>query len=227
MSEKNGPADRPVIEVEEVFLRGEDNLPYGPLTLSLEPGEGALVTVENLGLMRRLMKCCLGFIRPESGNISWWRDIEPEEDDAPDQDLYDLYRRIGYVDRQSQILTPISLLENLVLFHDYAGLPESVACSRKLLDWFNLADDEGLKGYALPEPARRRALYALAFCGEPRLLLMERPVQFLDRDFDLVWDLVLRRAEEDGLAYMVFDRSRTAYNEEHFCHFAEFSPGHF
>ena len=227
MSDQGGQAERPVIAAEEIFLRGEDSLPYGPLTLSLKPGEGALVTVQNLGLMRRLMKCCLGFIRPESGQMSWWRDIEPEEDGSRNQSLLDLYRRIGYVDRQCQLLTSITLLENLVLFHDYAGLAEAVPRSRRLLSRFNLADDENLKGHALPEPDRRRALYALAFCGEPRLLLMERPVQFLDRDFDLVWDLVLRRAEEDGLAYIVFDRARTSYSEEHFTHFADFLPGHF
>ena len=90
-----------------------------------------------------------------------------------------------------------------------------------------LAYVENFKGYAVPDPDRRWAFYPLAFCGGPRLLLMERPVQFLDRDFDLVWDLVLRRAEEDGLAYMVFDRAKTVYSEEHFSHFAEFSPGHF
>ena len=227
MSENGGHTRRPVIEADEIFLRGKDSLLYGPLTLSLEPGEGALVTVDNLSLMRRLMKCCLGFIRPESGRIGWWRDIETDEDGSLNQSLLELYRHIGYVDRQCQILTSVTLLENLVLFHEYAGLPEAVARSRRLLTWFNLADDEGLKGYALPEPDRRRALYALAFCGEPRLLLMERPVQFLDRDFDLVWDLVLRRAEEDGLAYIVFDRARTPYSEEHFTHFADFSPGRF
>lgn len=224
MPEKDGLAARPTIAVEEVCLRGEDNLPYGPLNLSLRPGEGALVTVENLALMRRLMKCCLGFITPESGRISWWRDIEPE-DDSPDQGFYELYRRIGYVDRQSQILTSISLLENLVLFHDYARIPDAVTRSRRLLERLDLADDEGLKGYALPEPTRRRALYALAFCGEPRLLLMERPHQFLDRDFDLIWDLVLRRAIDDGLAYIVFDRTKAIYSQEHFDHFAAFSPG--
>lgn len=222
-----GLTGRPVIAIEEVFLRGEDNLLYGPLTLSLEPGQGALITVDGLSLMRRLMKCCLGFVRPAAGRISWWRDIDLEEDGSLNRSLYELYRHIGYVDRQCQILTAITLLENLVLFHDYAGLPEAVARSRRLLDQFNLADDEGLKGYALPEPDRRRALYALAFCGEPRLVLLERPIQFLDRDFDLIWDLVLRRAQEDGLAYIVFDRTRNLYNEEHFGHFAAFTPGHF
>jgi hypothetical protein len=55
-------------------------------------------------------------------------------------------------------------------------------------------------------------------------MLMERPGQFLDSDFGLVWDLVLRRAAS-GLAYIVFDRNGSIYDKNDFRHFREFSPG--
>lgn len=221
MDDVRVPADRPTIALKGVGLRGDDDLFHGPLDLSLAPGEGALVTVENLGLMRRLMKCCLGFAAPASGRISWWMDVEMK-DGAPDRSFFELYRRIGYVDRQSQILTSMTLLENLILFHEYARIPDAPARAGRLLDWFGLSADEGLKGYALPEPVRRRALYALAFCGGPRLMLMERPLQFLDRDFYPVWDLVLRQAAESGMVYIVFDRTRSIYSRDHFTHFVDF-----
>ncbi|MDR1921007.1 MAG: hypothetical protein LBS31_04595, partial [Candidatus Adiutrix sp.] len=66
------------------------------------------------------------------------------------------------------------------------------------------------------EPERRLALYALSFCKRPRLFLMERPAQFLDRDFDKIWDIVLRAARNRGLSYIVFDRAKTIYDREDF-----------
>jgi hypothetical protein len=45
---------------------------------------------------------------------------------------------------------------------------------------------------------------------------MERPAQFLDRDFDKIWDIVLRAARNRGLSYIVFDRAKTIYDREDF-----------
>ncbi len=54
-----------------------------------------------------------------------------------------------------------------------------------------------------------------------RLLLMERPRQFLGGDFQRVWDIISRRAA-DGLAYIVFDRSAAPY-EDDFTHRGQFA----
>lgn len=216
-------ADRTVITLDGVFLRHEDHLTYGPLDLKLEKGKGALVLANDLGLMRRLMKCCQGTESPQGGRVSWWPDLDHDRGDY--WRLYGFYRQIGYIDRLSQLLGARTLMENMVLYFLYAGKSNPEALARPVLDLFGLAGYENLRADDLPEPQRRLALYALAFCKKPRLLLLERPAQFLDRDFDQVWDWVLKRAADSGLAYIVFDRTRIPYNREDFTVFGTFSPG--
>jgi len=217
-------ADQTVIKLQNVFLRHEDHLAYGPLNLKLEKGEGALVLVNDLGLMRRLMKCCLGTESPEAGLISWWLGA-PDPGHGDCWSVYEFSRQIGYIDRLSQLLGAKTLMENLILYHLYAGNNNPVTLARRVLELFGLAGYENLRADDLPEPQRRLALYALAFCKKPRLMLVERPAQFLDRDFDQVWDRVLKRAVDSGLSYIVFDRARIPYNREHFTAVHAFSPG--
>lgn len=202
-------------------MRHEDHLAYGPLSLELAPGQGALVLVNDLGLMRRLMRCCLGLEVPEAGRISWWTDLNEDKHG----ERYDFYRQIGYVDRLSQLLGSLTLLENLGLYYLYAGEDKGLALARRVLDLFGLAGYEHLRADDLPEPQRRLGLYALAFCQKPKLMLMERPSQFLDRDFDQVWDRLLKRAAGSGLAYIVFDRTRIPYNLDHFSVILTLKPG--
>lgn len=216
-------ADGQIIRLESLFLRHEDQLAYGPLNLELKAGQGALVLVNDLGLMRRLMRCCLGLEEPAAGRISWWAETGPAHDSQ--WELYDFYRRIGYVDRLSQLVGALSLLENLGLYYLYAGENNGLALARRVLDLFGLAGYEHLRSDDLPEPQRRLGLYALAFAQKPRLMLMERPSQFLDRDFDQVWDRILKRAANSGLAYIVFDRTRIPYNREHFSAIHTLKPG--
>lgn len=221
----NQRADGLTLKLEDVALRAKDNLLYGPLNLALKPGQGALIVVDDLGPMRRLMKCCLGFLNPDEGRVNWWRGNAGLNPCEVNWNSLTIYRRIGYVDRQSQILTSLPLLDNLVLFHEYAGLPNPVERSRRILDDVGLAGDEMVMGGELSEPLRRRALYALALCGRPRLMLMERPSQFLDRDFVLIWDIILRRAREQDLAFIVFDRQQTTYNQSDFDYITSLTPG--
>ncbi|MDR1920663.1 MAG: hypothetical protein LBS31_02840, partial [Candidatus Adiutrix sp.] len=180
-----------VIKAVEARVRHPEDGDSGPMTFDLKPGEGALVAGLSLPLLRGLMEICLGSRRPDEGAISW----NIGRGGPRPGDLwsgYDFYRQIGYVNRHSQLLSNISLLENLILLYSYGRLerPEAVARARGILEIFGLSEYEESAADALPEPERRLALYALSFCKRPRLFLMERPAQFLDRDFDKIWDIV-------------------------------------
>ena len=218
------PEARPVFQAEDLRLVGGAGLIYGPLNLAVGPGEIALVVCQDLEIIRRLMRCGQDFARPDSGRLSWWTGVAPQAG-AADWVGYDFFRRIGHIDRQSQLLHQTSLLDNLQLFHIYAGHADGLAQSRRVLETLGLADYEETPAEDLPEPLRRRALYALTFNKNPRLLLLERPFQFLDRDFDLVWGLILSRVAAEGLAVVVFDRTRALYNPGAFQTVVAFTPG--
>lgn len=193
-----------------------------PLNLELRAGQGALVLVRELDYLRRLMKRCLGLERPEAGAVTWWDDFAPEPKE--NWEAYDFFRRIGYVDRQSQLLGGVKLREHFILFARYARRRQVIEDSERLLTLFNLESYLDHKADDLPEPQRRLALYALALCRRPRLLLLERPVQFLDKDFNLVWEPIQNERDENGLAYVVFDRDRSAYAAERFDRLINLEP---
>jgi ABC-type nitrate/sulfonate/bicarbonate transport system ATPase subunit len=200
-------AYEPALRVEGVRLADEAGRLYGPLDLAVRPGEMSLVIVREPGILRRLMKCCLAFERPDSGRLSWWPGAVPG--DA-------FFRQVGYVDRQSQLLHSWSLLDHFRIFEGYSGGADDPGATRKLLETLGLAAQAGLATENLSEPVRRRALYALALYQQPRLMLLERPFQSLDRDFGLVWDIIRGRVAAFESAVVVFDRSGEPYASESF-----------
>jgi ABC-type transport system involved in cytochrome c biogenesis ATPase subunit len=192
----------PALKAEELRLADEAGHGYGPLDLTARAGDMSLVVVRELGILRRLMKCCLGFEPLDSGRLSWWPGAVPGEA---------LSRRIGYVDRQSQLLHRWSLLDHFRIFDGYSGFPARSGAGREILEALGLAAQAGLPTENLSEPLRRLALYALALYQRPRLMLLERPFQSLDRDFRPVWDLVRGRVAAGESAVVVFDRSGDSY----------------
>jgi ABC-type multidrug transport system ATPase subunit len=160
------------------------------------------------------MKCCLAFERPDAGRLSWWPGAVPGEA---------FFRQVGYVDRQSQLLHRWSLLDHFRIFDGYSGTAGDSGAARGLLETMGLTDQAGLPTENLPEPVRRLALYALALYQRPRLMLLERPFQSLDRDFGLVWELIRGRAAALESAVVVFDRSGDPYPPESFRQTAVFS----
>lgn len=207
--------DETVISLQGLRLKDRDGLAaHGPLSLSLKAGQSALVLTPDLDVLRRLMKCCLGLEKPSGGRVDWWTDCGPDHDQH--WKLYDFYRRIGYVDRQSQLLGSATLNQQFTLFHLYSRQEEAPNKALKILDILGLTGYGDIPSDELSEPHRRLALYALAFCRSPKLMLMERPAQFLDRDYETVWRQVLNRAEKEAMAYIVFDRSEAPYRDEKF-----------
>lgn len=211
-----------ILKAEGLALSPAGGSAKNPLQLELRGGQCALVLVRDLDYLRRLMRCCLGLDRPEAGAVSWWNGFVPESEE--NWDSYDFFRRIGYVDRQSQLLGGVRLRDHFILFSRYARQGHVIEDSERLLAFFNLESYLDHKADDLPEPQRRLALYALALCRRPRLLLVERPVQFLDRDFSLVWGLVQNERDENGLACVVFDRGRSAYVSENFDQLVNLEP---
>ncbi|MDR2724827.1 MAG: hypothetical protein LBC90_01915 [Candidatus Adiutrix sp.] len=201
----------PVLKAESLRVADEDGRLHGPLDLAVRPGDLALVVVQDLEMLRRLMKICLSFERPDSGRLSWWPGGGPGRA---------FFRQVGYVDRQSQLLHRWSLLDHFHIFESYSGRPGDPGQARELLETLNLAAQAELPTEKLHEPFRRLALYALALYQRPRLMLLERPFQFLDRDFGLVWGLIRGRAMAGELAAIVFDRTWEPYPPASFRHTA-------
>ena len=208
-------SDKIVLQASGVSLQNGEQPADGPFEFVLRQGQGGLVVLDNLDLLRRLMRCCLGVEQPEVGRIDWGKDSRVLSRSGR-WGKYELCHQIGCVNRQSQLLGSLTLSHNIQLLHDYAGLEDGPERARRSLADFGLAEYGNALAVRLPEPVRRLARYVLALAKEPRLLLMERPSQFLDRDFGQVWARLRAQAFEGRLAYLVFDRTRLPYDSTHF-----------
>ena|GEM_PF-2099417 len=212
------------LRIEGLRLAGEAGGGCGPLDLTVRPGETALVVARDLEMLRRLMKCCLAFEQPDSGRLSWWPGGCPGAGPGG-WSGYAFFRQIGYVDRQSQLLHRWSLLDHFRFSRLYAGLSGKLGGrTLELLRALRLEDQAEIPAENLPEPLRRLALYALALFQNPRLMLLERPFQFLDRDFALVWSMIQDRVKARELAAVVFDRGQDIYPPGSFSQTAVFEP---
>lgn len=214
-------ASEQVLRVEGLQLRYEGQ-ELGPLNLKLQKGQGALVLVADLGLMRRLMACFQGRLKPERGGLNWWPGAKSLRRDLWGE--YEFLRQVGLVERHSQLLTNMTLLEHLRLYYHYVRLPDTRRRAVQILSWLGLEDCQDTLTEDLPESRRRLGLYAQMLCQRPRLILLERPAEFLDQDFARVWSVVRSLTEHQGLAYVVFDRRRDIYPAGYFDHTVSFGP---
>ncbi|MEW6264756.1 MAG: ATP-binding cassette domain-containing protein [Thermodesulfobacteriota bacterium] len=179
--------------MSELVLEGQD-LEYeengrrffSGLSFSLVVGQGGLILSDLQLLSRRLLQICATLEQPARGWIRWLGRTEQEFNEAQ---VLDLRRRIGWVHRESRLVSNMSLLDNLVLgliYHRNISHSEAAAQVKDLLERLGLYDDRHLRPAALPFALQRLAVYARELVKRPRLFLLETPVLDLDQYFDLV-----------------------------------------
>ncbi len=203
-----------VIKADRVGLTHSDGSYFGPLDFSLTLGQGLLIELPYLDLMRRMMRCCQGRERPQAGTFSWDLGVYPDKDSRWAR--YDFLRRIGFVDRDCQLLNSLTLRKNLELYFSYARREDVTTLAAQAMEKFEVDLLADIRIDDLAEPHRRLALYTLALAKEPFLMLIERPVQFLDRDFNRIWGWIKEEAARERMAYMVFDRNSGLYDKGDF-----------
>ncbi len=148
------------------------SFPLGPgLTLLLGPNGCGKST---------LLKLAAGVERPDRGRILvdgldlWMREAEAR-------------RGLAYLPEFADITPYATLRDVLLLVCRLRG--ESKAAGAKALEIFGLADESGRSVRELSSGQRKRALFAAAFVGSPAHILLDEPLDALDRQ---IADDVLR-----------------------------------
>ncbi|MDR2349576.1 MAG: hypothetical protein LBF41_02970 [Deltaproteobacteria bacterium] len=205
-----------LLEFRGLTLAGLEGETVGPFDLELGPGEKALVLHDEIDVLRELIRLTLGWARPLAGDVLYKgksvfagnRGLGPEV----------LAREVGVVHRESVLFSRRSLFDNIMLGYMYNfDEPERVLKARAGAGAESLGigkDDAKVPTGRLPERKRRLALYALAMSKDPGLYVLERPLQFLDKDFERVWGEMTGRPERP--AVLVLGRSREGYDRSRF-----------
>jgi len=117
----------------------------------------------------------------------------------PGRDGPAIRARIGVVPQEDTLDTELTVLENLLIYGRYFGLPRDVIKERsaKLLDFVQLADRAADRVDPLSGGMKRRLTIARSLISDPELLLLDEPTTGLDPQArHVVWDRLYRLKQQ-------------------------------
>ena len=170
------------IELNRVFFRYEEDMPYviNDLSIKINPGENVAVDGKTGCGKSTLMRLLLGFEQPERGDIYY------DGKDLRKLDLKSLRSRIGVVMQNSGLLTG-SIYENITVSAPGLSLDDAW----KAAELAGIADDirrmpmgmmtlvsEGQGGFSGGQ--KQRLMIARALAHKPRILLFDEATSALD-----------------------------------------------
>ncbi len=149
--------------------------PMEELTLQLRAGEMLLVRVEPGNEQLPLADAALGLAPPERGRVLFmgtdWQAATPD-------DVLRRRARIGRVFDRSGWISNLDVIENITLaqrHHTRRPIPEIEAEAQALARQFGMEAVPRGRPAAVPHRDLRRAEWARAWMGRPRLVCLERP----------------------------------------------------
>ena len=113
--------------------------------------------------------------------------------------------RIGVVPQENNLDTDLQVLENLLIYSRYHGIPMKEARERavELLEFFQLADHALSPIEQLSGGMQRRLLIARGLINEPELLILDEPTTGLDPQArHVIWQK-LRQLQSQGVTLII------------------------
>jgi phospholipid/cholesterol/gamma-HCH transport system ATP-binding protein len=167
---ENTPSESPVreaISFQDVAIGFERNEVLRGITFQLAKGESkAIFGVAGSG-KSTILKLAIGLIKPDSGHI---RTLGEEVTEMPEQELFELRRRVGIVFQESALFDSLTVREN-VAFRLY---------EEEVLRFVELEHTLELFPAELSGGMRRRVAIARAIITQPEVILYDSPTGGLD-----------------------------------------------
>jgi ABC-2 type transport system ATP-binding protein len=136
--------------------------------LEIRPGEVVALLGPNGAGKTTLVRILLGLIRPHSGQATLFG-VSPYTTAAR--------RRVGVMLQVGRVPDTLTVREHVHLFSSYYGTPQTVNKTLAMAGVTAVADR---RFGDLSGGQRQRALFALAICGRPELLVLDEPTAGLD-----------------------------------------------
>ena len=195
----------PLIDAKNLEYCEEDgNCLFTEVSFRLERGQRGVLLAEPHRCANILLKVCATLIQPTNGTISWFG-RSPEESEG--KWLHQVRRRIGFVHRETSLISNMTILDNISLgiqYHEELTREQSYDRITEVLKQFELYEYRFLRPAELTFEQRRLAVYARELVKKPQLFLLEHPSLDLgERVYSLLLEVFKTCSIEDGCAFLV------------------------
>jgi ABC-type multidrug transport system ATPase subunit len=178
-----------------------------PINLLLSAGQWAVWIEDDPQKYQTFWDLALGNISPAEGQIYWFNQPKPLLNHRWEQCAF--LQRLGFVTKNSRLLSGLTLLDNLSLHFVYSQGLEILKAQHLGWQWLEKAQLSDLAlslGEDIPLDKLPLALLVQALAKEPDLFFLDRPKILFDQYFSRVWSLLSEEKDTRRLAVVIFDQ---------------------
>lgn len=166
--------------VEKRYADPRPRTVLGGVDLAVREGEYVAIMGESGSGKSTLLNLIAGLHLPDAGEIS----VDGTVVSALGESARDAFRaaRIGYVFQTFNLVSPLTVLENLLVPAALCGETPDEGAARAILGELGLAGHLGKRPYELSVGQRQRVAVARAVLRKPSVLLADEPTANLDEE---------------------------------------------
>jgi len=200
------------VEKEFVTIDQHQRVRWALADLTIERGERVIVTGPSGCGKTTLLNLLAGMLRLDSGSIT----VDGVRVDQLSTSEADVFRgqHLGLIFQSFQLLTPLTVLENVLLGARYGRKWHGHAACEKaenLLEQVGLSARKHYRPSQLSIGEQQRVAIARALINEPPLLLADEPTASLDAaNVAIVLDLLFKLCESHGTTLVTVTHDLTA-----------------
>lgn len=193
-----------IISLRDICKRWDDKTALEDINFDVRRGDFIAITGPNGGGKTTLLRIVLRLLKPTRGTVTYYRNGEAVKD-----------LQIGYLPQKNMIDSrfPISVEEVIASGMIAEKLPKE-EISRRVAETVRLM---GLESHAsqsignLSGGQLQRALLGRAIIGQPRVLVLDEPLSYVDKRFEhYIYDLVAELASSTTILLVSHEMSTIA-----------------